>query len=346
MLVSVIVPTYNRVGLIGRAIESIVNQTYRDIEIVVVDDGSTDNTEEVIADISASAPRPIKYFKKPNGGCASARNKGTQLAAGDLIAFLDSDDLWMSDALESMVSALIKGGADFVYSPAYEAYPDRTEINYPSAAGRPDNFAVEHFMETNARNGALLFRKEVFAKVGMLDEGLRHNEDSDFVQRAAIRCKAAYCNIPTVKVCYHDTNKSANRVALLKAVLKSTEKILGENPEFARSLEDRAATRIARIKAALVEALILSNDFEEAGAIAGRIKEHLGVSARIALLSRSGIPIKAKNFSGIMKNIILYHAGKILGKKEMNGLQAILVSLMSADDETNVITWAGMFCSI
>jgi glycosyltransferase involved in cell wall biosynthesis len=143
MLVSVIIPTYNRADMIGRTIDSINRQTYASIEIVVVDDGSTDHTDEVIESLSANSKRHIVYYKKLNGGCASARNRGLELANGELIAFLDSDDTWKPNAVESMVAALEDSKADFVYSPAIEVFENGSElVNYPVAADRPQSLAV------------------------------------------------------------------------------------------------------------------------------------------------------------------------------------------------------------
>ncbi len=89
MLVSVVIPTYNRAHLICRAIESVLAQSYQSLEVIIIDDGSTDTTEEVVCRYTDDSSIAIKYFKKPNGGCASARNKGVELATGEFVAFLD-----------------------------------------------------------------------------------------------------------------------------------------------------------------------------------------------------------------------------------------------------------------
>ncbi len=295
MLVSVIIPTYNRADLIGRTIESINRQTYTSIEIVVVDDGSTDNTAEVIESISRGSRRHIVYYKKLNGGCASARNKGLELANGELIAFLDSDDTWETNAVESLVAALVESEADFAYSPAIEVLENGTEVvNHPVAAGRPQALAVEHFQSTNVRNGAALFRKSVFDKVGVLDESLKHNEDSDFLQRAAIHCKSAYSPVPTVRIPRHPGQKSRNRVEIYRALIQSAEKILNENPEFASSLGDGAAARMAELKTNLVESLIMAGDFTEAGICASGLAAGVSVPVRTALYIRSSLPLKIR----------------------------------------------------
>jgi glycosyltransferase involved in cell wall biosynthesis len=100
--VSVIVPTWNRADLIGETLRSVLAQSHRPAEVIVVDDGSTDATAEVV---SAFAPA-VRYLRKPNGGVASARNHGAREATGTWLAFVDSDDLWHPRKLELQVAAL------------------------------------------------------------------------------------------------------------------------------------------------------------------------------------------------------------------------------------------------
>ena len=101
-LVSVVIPTYNRATLIGPAIESVLRQTYPHIEIIVVDDGSTDRTREVVEAFG----QPVRYVHQVNGGAASARNRGLREATGEFIALLDSDDQWFPWKLEAQVRVL------------------------------------------------------------------------------------------------------------------------------------------------------------------------------------------------------------------------------------------------
>ena len=91
--ISTIIPTYNRAQLITRAINSVLPQMEPEDELIVVDDGSTDNTREIVAKYGDR----VKYIKTKNGGCGAARNRGVQEATGPLVAFLDSDDEWMPD---------------------------------------------------------------------------------------------------------------------------------------------------------------------------------------------------------------------------------------------------------
>lgn len=114
--VSVIIPTYNRAELVSAAVESVLRQTYRDFEIVVVDDGSTDDTEQRLCRLGG----PIVYVKQDNAGVNAARNNGLRVAQGEYIAFLDNDDLWLENKLALQVALLEHySEAGFLFSDFY-----------------------------------------------------------------------------------------------------------------------------------------------------------------------------------------------------------------------------------
>ncbi len=111
-MISVIIPSYNRRGLVLRAVQSVLNQTHADLECIVVDDASTDGTAEALRAVADERLRIIAL--KKNGGACAARNAGVDAAKGDVIAFQDSDDVWHADKLEKQLDALKKSGADVV----------------------------------------------------------------------------------------------------------------------------------------------------------------------------------------------------------------------------------------
>ena len=111
-LVSVIIPTYNRANLIKRSVESVLNQTYKNLELLIIDDGSTDNTKKIIDTLN---DKRIIYIKQQNQGASAARNKGIENARGEYIAFQDSDDVWHLDKLEKQIIALQRNSADVVF---------------------------------------------------------------------------------------------------------------------------------------------------------------------------------------------------------------------------------------
>src|SRR6185436_16193158 len=117
-LVSVVVPARNAAKTIHETLHSISRQTYRALEIIVVDDGSTDETAAIAQRHSLDDPR-FRVISKPNGGVASARNEGIRVTTGEFVAFIDADDLWHPTKIGKQMEALLSGGPDMalVYSP-------------------------------------------------------------------------------------------------------------------------------------------------------------------------------------------------------------------------------------
>jgi len=118
--VSVIIPTYNRAGFLPEAVESVLNQTYRDFEIIIVDDGSTDRTKDILRGYVKDTPSVIRYFYQENRGEYHARNTGLRNAAGEYISFLDSDDIMLPRNLEIKVKTAEEEGLKFITSDYYE----------------------------------------------------------------------------------------------------------------------------------------------------------------------------------------------------------------------------------
>ena len=121
--ISVIIPCYNGISLLPRAADSALAQTYRDLEIILVDDGSTDGSDKLCDEYAARDAR-VRVIHQENAGLSAARNAGMAIAAGDLIAFLDADDWLMPDAYEKMTSAMTAGGADCACCGYRHAYDD------------------------------------------------------------------------------------------------------------------------------------------------------------------------------------------------------------------------------
>jgi teichuronic acid biosynthesis glycosyltransferase TuaG len=115
-LISIVMPCYNSEEFIQEAIESALNQTYKNIELIIVDDFSTDGSKSIITRFSAQDSRIISVYKEINEGAAICRNIALDLAQGDYIAFLDSDDVWISEKLETQIRYMLEHDCGFVYS--------------------------------------------------------------------------------------------------------------------------------------------------------------------------------------------------------------------------------------
>lgn len=172
--VSVIIPTYNRAHLIGRAIQSVLDQTYQDFEIIVVDDGSTDNTEEVVTDFNDERLRYIR-LEENSGTSAAPRNTGIKVARGKYIAFQDSDDEWLPEKLEKQMRVFEIASPEFgvIYTGFWRiAGGKKTYI--PSSRITPKEGDIHNILlEGNFIGGPVtLIRKECLERAGMFDEEL------------------------------------------------------------------------------------------------------------------------------------------------------------------------------
>ena len=176
--VSVIIPTYNRAHLIGRAIRSVLNQTYQDFEIIVVDDGSTDNTEEVVKGFNDGRIRYIRHDE--NRGGAAARNTGIRAAKGEYIAFQDDDDEWLPGKLEKQIKALEGAPPEVgvVYTD-FRRFDERsTNELKPTKVMQVSGDIHGDLLEDNfIGTPTVLVRRGCFDKVGMFDEELPRFQD-------------------------------------------------------------------------------------------------------------------------------------------------------------------------
>ena len=132
-VVSIITPLYNGEKYVAKTIESVLSQTYKDWEMIIVNDGSKDNSEQIAKEYAAKDSR-IKVFLQPNGGSASARNNGIQRAEGRYICLLDADDLWDSNFLESQLNLMREKNAQLVYSSYRRIDENGKEILKPEIA--------------------------------------------------------------------------------------------------------------------------------------------------------------------------------------------------------------------
>lgn len=184
--VSVIIPTYNLCNMVGETINSVLQQTEPDLEVIVVDDGSTDNTRGVVEGIKDNR---VKYFYKDNAGTPSAYNYGFSKVKGQYIAFLDHDDLWPENYLQVMLSRLennIAFGA--AYSPITVLYPDGRKIkSYRIPKGKSGWLTADLFKHNFIWNSAAVIRRSVLENF-YFDESLRTGfEDMDHFLRLSMQ---------------------------------------------------------------------------------------------------------------------------------------------------------------
>lgn len=192
MSVSVIIPTYNSAPLISKAINSVLNQTYQDFEIIIIDDGSTDNTAEVIETFKDSR---IKYIKQENAGPAQARNNGIQSAKGEYIAFLDADDTWTPDKLELQLEAFkTYPDVSMVYSGLEIRNFDETYSYTDSFRNFDNNLKLLRYLFFHhvAIMPAVMIKKSILDEVGHFNPELYTGEDWDLWLRLANKSNFHY----------------------------------------------------------------------------------------------------------------------------------------------------------
>ena len=177
-LISVIVVTYNRAHFLKDALDSIIRQTFQDYEIIVVDDGSTDNTKEVAGKYGG-----IRYIYQEHGGISKARNTAIKAAKGKWIATLDSDDLWKEEKLQKQIDYLRAHPDCRIVYTAYSTFSDIPE----SKLGERQKDLLQ--TDINWCLPTALIDARLFTEIGLFDEGLVHSEDTDWNFRLKL------CNI-------------------------------------------------------------------------------------------------------------------------------------------------------
>jgi glycosyltransferase involved in cell wall biosynthesis len=213
--VSVIIPVYNCEKYITEAVESVLGQSYDDIEIIVVDDGSTDNT---LSTLEPYRGRPnLRIVRQANAGPSRARNQGIKHSQGKYCAFLDADDVMMPERLRVQVDAMEEQkDVALVYCDLMtfdkEGIIHRTkkEFTKPYAGNVLDKLLIENFITTST----VMVRKSCFDEVPLFDEGISHSEDYKMWLNIAERFKLGYVDLPLVKYRYHADSLSCDRVVI------------------------------------------------------------------------------------------------------------------------------------
>lgn len=219
-LVSVIIPTYNRELSIGRAIESVLNQTYKNIEIIIVDDNSNDNTYDIVRQFCSKYDF-IKYIKhKQNKGGSGARNTGSKEAKGEFLAFLDSDDEWINTKLEKNMN-LFESDKEIamVYSDMFLVDIETNQEKHHISPVCEDKYHAILGQNIIGSTSLVVIKKGAFEKVGGFKEGLPSCQDWYFYINVAKEYKIEKVNEPLLKYYVHSNSISGN----LKNVIKGHE---------------------------------------------------------------------------------------------------------------------------
>ncbi len=223
-LVSVVIPAYNAAPFIRRAIDSVLAQTWKKLEIIVVDDGSTDET----AAIASSYGKPVTLVQKPNGGPSSARNLGIRKSRGDWIAFLDADDYWLPEKLERQVILLReKAELGFCSTATLVMTPEgKTERIWPCP--HIDKDLLHTLFEENAAiagsTSSVLIRRDALPPRGPFDETLQGVEDTDLWMRLAAKSGYECISAPLTVVKRRRQSQSSSLALMREAAIRVMRK--------------------------------------------------------------------------------------------------------------------------
>jgi len=222
MQVSVIIPTYNSARFLTEAIDSVLAQSFKDFEILVIDDGSTDETKAVMQRYGS----PVRYIYQANAGVAAARNRGIELSRGKYVAFLDADDAWFADKLETQLDALAKHAdcrACYSAFTVADHHMNSIDIRRSNRQGR----AIDDLLSLGNLIGTpstVLCERPLFEAVGGFDPEMSQCADWDMWVRIASHTEFLYIAEPLVKYRQHDGNMSRSASLLESDSLRVLEK--------------------------------------------------------------------------------------------------------------------------
>ena len=209
---SVVIALYNKKDYIANTLKSVLNQTFTDYEIVIVNDGSTDNSFEIVNRIKDSR---IISFNIKNQGAAYARNYGIQKANAEYIALLDADDLWKDIHLETIFNLLKDYPNTGMYCSGYNLLYGDKRIKKSKLKGIPNEFRgiISNYFESNLFNSivnssVVVISKHVLDYIGLFDIGMKSGQDTDLWTRIALKYKVAIHNITTTTVLKNDNSLS------------------------------------------------------------------------------------------------------------------------------------------
>ena len=237
-VVSVIIPCYNQARFLSEAIEGVLDQTYRRFEVIVVDDGSSDNTSEVAARYPG-----VRCYRQQNQGLAATRNRGLSQSTGDYLVFLDADDRLLPEALAVAVQSLdAHPECAFVYGRSRWVSLDGAPVPAPPQFSIGEE-PYRSLLERNCVWGCMtvMFRRSVLEAVSGFDTSLASAEDYDLYLRIARKFPVYFHGAVVAEYRRHEVNMSNNAAVMLKSVLRvlrSQERYVKANPQYKQAYKN------------------------------------------------------------------------------------------------------------
>lgn len=244
-MISVVIPTYNREKTIKKAVDSVLSQTYKDIELIVVDDCSNDKTGEIISKINDVRLRYIRLEK--NSGANYARNIGIFEANGEYIAFQDSDDVWRKEKLERELEYLVENDCDVVFCSMLQHHNDRKDIRFPRINDSDKKNLARRVLFGNIMSTQTILAKKELIKKEKFDNSLERFQDWDLAIRLLNKYNVEFLDKVLVDVYVGEDSISKSST---KAV-KSLSKIIDKYPELLESKSVNDYLRLYLLKYAI-----------------------------------------------------------------------------------------------
>ena len=258
--VSVVIPAYNKAELTVKSVESVLNQTYKNIEIIVIDDGSTDNTRQRLSTYAEK----IKYVYKKNGGACSARNLGIRLSTGEYIGLLDCDDSYLPNKIELSVDFLEKH-SDFglVHNAAFFVDEKDTILRtFSHYKSQHIGWIAKRLIARNfICNSTVVVRKSCFEKVGLFDESIFTSADWDMWLRLVEQYKVGYINMPLTLYRISGSYILNHIEQSKREELKVIEKAFHRNPRLKLNFKNKI---ISNVHIGCAISYLLIGDFNKA----------------------------------------------------------------------------------
>ena len=300
-LISVVIPTYNRENTIQRAINSVINQTYRNFEILVIDDGSSDNTKKKINKYLRKYPN-FKYHRSNHKGVSSARNMGIKMASGEFISFLDSDDAFLPEKLERQLQYMNEKKINLSLSNGYIVIEESTKYLCslePSRIIQKEDIILNKVLSSAS---FIMINKKLSNKY-LFDKNLKSSNDIDFLLRVMNDFKLGFINMPLVNINKENNNRRISRNVYVK--IDSFKKLITKLNQSQYNLSQyETCLFLNKIYKKLSYFYLLDENYTQARLIIKKILADKNKSIRICLFYN--ILYFMTYYPYILKRIILF----------------------------------------
>lgn len=238
---SIIIPLFNKENFIEKTIQSVLNQTIDDYELLIINDGSTDDSENKVLSIKDNR---INYYFQENNGVSSARNLGILKAKGDYIAFLDADDYWYSDFLESILKYITKFPNHKVFTTSIEIETPKSVFNADYSIKKTNDFEILNYFDASLKQSvictsAAVFEKTVFSEpVGIFDTSIKSGQDVDLWIRVGLKHEIVFIWKIGARYVYDEKSLSRNITSMsYKSDFTKYENFENNNPSLKKYID-------------------------------------------------------------------------------------------------------------